>query len=492
MSSTLFENLNIHFTDGWTGITGANGGGKTTLLRLASGEVQPDSGTITGAGIAVYVPQRTDNPPDGFEHLLTSEDYDVHNMRELLHLDRSWVSRWNTLSHGERKRTQIASALLAQPDLIALDEPTNHLDIRAKEILINALRTFYGTGLLVSHDRELMDSLCKQCLFINPPFITMRPGTLSEGLSQERREIDTARRQDNDAKSKVKRLHSEIQHKHEESERSAADSRLNRRAKSTMHDHDAREKRNLARLTGKDAWANKQIKNLDSRASRAISDRSQIQIRKEYETGFWLEGADCSKRNFILSVPAGSIKLGENRILEYPELHISPKDRISITGDNGYGKSTLLRYLLGHINLPEEKICYIPQEISAKETVKIKEALSDLDNAELGVVMTSISRLGTRPGRLLESELPSPGETRKILLARSVYKGPHIIIMDEPTNHLDIVGIECLEEALNEAPCALLLISHDRKFIDKLTTQHWHISADENGNGHLAILNKIP
>ena len=92
--------------------------------------------------------------------------------------------------------------------------------------------------------------------------------------------------------------------------------------------------------------------------------------------------------------------------------------------------------------------------------------------------MTLISRLGSRPGRLLASTTPSPGEIRKILLARGVERGPHLIVMDEPTNHLDLPSIECLENALAEAPCALLLVSHDERFLARLTTVRWTLVQD--------------
>ena len=90
--------------------------------------------------------------------------------------------------------------------------------------------------------------------------------------------------------------------------------------------------------------------------------------------------------------------------------------------------------------------------------------------------MTLISRRGSRPGRLLVSTTPSPGEIRKILLARGVERGPHFIVMDEPTNHLDLPSIECLENALAETPCALLLVSHDERFLARLTVRRWQLT----------------
>ena len=101
--------------------------------------------------------------------------------------------------------------------------------------------------------------------------------------------------------------------------------------------------------------------------------------------------------------------------------------------------------------------------------------------------MTSVSRLGSRPGRLITSEQPSPGEIRKIMLALGVVRGPHLIVMDEPTNHMDLPSIGCVEEALAEAPCALLLVSHDRRFLDALAEWAWTLEPSIDGTVSLRI-----
>ena len=104
--------------------------------------------------------------------------------------------------------------------------------------------------------------------------------------------------------------------------------------------------------------------------------------------------------------------------------------------------------------------------------------------------MTIVSRLGSRPEKLLGSDEPSPGETRKLLLATGMTFSPHIIIMDEPTNHMDLPSIECLEQALKDCPCSLLLVSHDRYFLNRLTGRQWNITPDSNSPGkyNLSVL----
>ena len=130
------------------------------------------------------------------------------------------------------------------------------------------------------------------------------------------------------------------------------------------------------------------------------------------------------------------------------------------------------------LNLEMNHVTYIPQEIDIHASQDVMAQARDLPNEKLGQMMTVVSCLGSRPHRLLESVEPSPGEIRKILLATGIANVPQLIIMDEPTNHLDLPSIECLEQALIDCPCGLLLVSHDRRFLDVLAYKRWHISED--------------
>jgi len=189
----------------------------------------------------------------------------------------------------------------------------------------------------------------------------------------------------------------------------------------------------------------------------------------------------------LLRLPAGSIPLGGERRLHFPDLEIGGTSRIALTGANGLGKSTLLKHVLANLRLSTGKLVSVPQEISAEDSRALLEEIKRLPNDERGRVMTTISRLGSRPARLLESALPSPGEVRKLLLAIGIVRGPHLIVMDEPTNHMDLPGILCLEEALADCPCALVLVSHDEAFLEKITRTEWHLAGDASGETRVEI-----
>ncbi len=468
----LFQDISFHLASGWTAIVGANGVGKTSLLKLAMGILEPYEGQITFPEHGIYCQQRTDHAPDQFFELIHANDRDAFRIKAKLGLEDEWLERWDTLSHGERKRAQIAVALWQTPPALAVDEPTNHLDTQAQDHLFTALSSYRGVGILVSHDRKFLDDLCQQCLFIEPPKVILRPGNYTRGLHQSRAEMATAKKQRAQAKNEYARL------KHASSQRRDAASQANRlRSKGGLaaKDHDAREKINAARVTGKDGSAGSQLNQLQGRLSQAHQKLEALTVKKEYTLGIWMSGAK-SQRNTLFDIPAGSLSLGDDSCLHFPDLSMRPDDRIGISGVNGCGKSTLIRHILASLNLAQSQLTYVPQEIelSASQTI-LKEAKA-LSHDKLGKMMTVVSCLGSRPQRLLESTTPSPGEVRKLLLATGIANVPHLIIMDEPTNHLDLPSIECLEQALVDCPCGLVLISHDRRFMAALVQTHWHIT----------------
>jgi len=167
--------------------------------------------------------------------------------------------------------------------------------------------------------------------------------------------------------------------------------------------------------------------------------------------------------------------LGDQRSLSVPNLIVQPADRIGLVGPNGSGKSTLVRFIVETLTLPENRVVYIPQEIPAENSTAILRSIRSFPSDVRGRALSWVSRLGSDPQRLLASELPSPGEVRKLILARHLADEPHLVIMDEPTNHMDLPSIECVERALSEYSGGLLLVSHDERFLDALVQIRWRI-----------------
>ena len=479
----IIRNLSVHFTPGWTGIVGANGVGKSTILKLATGDLTCQQGRVIMPEFAIYCQQRTDDAPDQLQGLIDSMDGEAFEIKGRLGVEDDWARRWTTLSHGERKRAQIAVAMWRKPQVLAVDEPTNHLDANAQDLLFEALSTFQGIGLLVSHDRRLLDDLCHQCLFVEPPQATLRPGNYSRGLQQAKTEEMTAQKQRTRARQDLLKLKREATRRRDAA--SQADRKRSKR-RLAAKDRDARGKIDLARVTGKDGGAGKRLNQLAGRLSQARMRMDGIKVKKTYRMGIWMPGTQ-SNRNTLFNLPAGALALGGDQWLHFPDLAMKPDDRIALTGPNGSGKSTLIRRIMQSLNLQETQVTYLPQEIDILASQEIMTRARDLPNEKLGQMMTVVSCLGSRPQRLLESLEPSPGEIRKILLATGIANVPHLIVMDEPTNHLDLPSIECLEQALIDCPCGLLLVSHDRRFLDTLTQIRWHISEDSVVKGKYVL-----
>jgi len=467
--------LTADFPRGFTGIIGANGSGKTTLLQLVAGLLAPESGTIHGAGDAIYCEQRTDNPPAGFVDFLNDWDSEGVELRRRLGIEFEYLEHWDTLSHGERKRAQIAHALWCRPEVFTIDEPTNHIDAGARNMLVQNLKCFQGIGLIVSHDRDLLDDLCDQCLWLEPPTSCMYPGGYTQALQQKELGRDVAIRERQKAVNEHKRLQREVFRRRDKAARSNAE-----RSKRGLgpKDSDGREKINLARVSGKDGQAGRLLRQLDGRVQQADVRAKGAVVTKQYETGIWLPGSR-SQRDMLFELSAGEVPLAPGRVLRFPQLLMKPEDRIAITGLNGLGKSTLIRLILNEVNVPPEKIIEMPQEVSLSKSRQILEMARTLSNEKLGHVMNVVSRLGSRPHRLLESIQPSPGEIRKLLLALGMARSPHLIVMDEPTNHLDPVSVEALETVLADCPCGLLVVSHDQRFLERVSATSWRIKQEK-------------
>jgi ATPase subunit of ABC transporter with duplicated ATPase domains len=469
----VLKNINFELAPGWTGISGENGAGKTTLLLLASGLLPPGAGSIRGIAGSLYCPQRTDEIPESWEDLFFAGDNAAGRLLDRLGIGADWPYRWETLSHGERKRLQLAAALWRNPDLLAVDEPTNHLDAEAAALVKDALAGYRGIGLLVSHDRALLDGLCGNCLFLREGSATLRPGGVSCGLAGEERELAEKRGLRKKLLDEEERLAAETDRRQRVVEGSR--NRLSKRGISPR-DHDSRGKINLARLSGKDAVGAGQYRRMKNRLEKAEEEREKAGGSGERKQGITLKG-QRARADRLFFLEAGSIALGKERKLFFPDLLIRPEDRIALSGPNGSGKSTLIRYVLGCLPaaLP---LLYLPQELGAEESRGILDAVLREGEKSRGEILSRFSRLGSDPRVLFKSALPSPGEIRKLVIARGIFGDPALVIMDEPTNHLDMVSIGLLEAALAGYSGALLLVSHDKLFLSRLTGREWAIGRE--------------
>lgn len=461
------DGVSATFAKGWCGIVGDNGCGKSTLARIACGLLAPDAGSAFPCLTAVYCPQDASTSPDMLEDFSCDFSREAQRLRENLGIDDDMPWRFDSLSFGERKKIQVACALWQNPAVLALDEPTNHVDARCREALSHALERFRGIGLLISHDRALLNQLADRCLMNEAGSWTMRPGSYDQARNEQERERAEVSARKEAAKREAARLATEADARAHLAARTA--SRLSAR-RLDKHDSDGRSRRQLAVFSGKDGQAGRLATRMDARAARASEKAASIRVAKRYDGSLWMD-ARPHPRATLLFMEEHSIPCGEGQ-LRLPKLALGHTDHVGVSGPNGGGKSTLVRHLLRQLPVDVPALV-IPQEVSRDEADRVLARLHDADEARRGRLLSFVTQLNSSAERILAGRDVSPGELRKLMLAEGALDGPALIVMDEPTNHLDLHSTEALEQALAAYPGALVVVSHDEAFLEACTTTRW-------------------
>ena len=474
---TVFAGVDLSIGPGWTGVVGANGSGKSTLLELAAGVLSPDVGTVSvDSGVApVLCRQRAGTQDAAVERFAQGHEPDDFVLRGRLALDAGDLDRWDTLSPGERKRWQIGAALAARPDVLLLDEPTNHLDATSRALLLGELHRFRDVGLVVSHDRELLDALTSATMLIDAGSASLwggsyehasREWTAAAGAADaahenEKRELAKAQRKLADRRRSL-------------DARSAAFSRSMRSA--AAKDHDAHSTARKARHQGGEAAASKALSVLASERDRLASSVESVDHRRPIGGTVAFRGSAASRPVLVEIVEP--VRVGADRMVTHRGLAVERATRVHVAGPNGAGKSTLLSAIAERWDLDAARLLHLPQEFNDEDALALLEDVRHRPPEVRGQILQIVARLGLEPETLLATERPSPGEARKLSMAVGLGTEAWLLILDEPTNHLDLPTVERLEDALLEYPGALVIVSHDRTFAARLTNETWEIRDD--------------
>ncbi len=478
--AATLRDLSCHLTGGhWYGLVGANGAGKTTLLRILSEDLRPTEGAVRRRPEDLCValcPQRVDQHDSAAQ--LAAESWEGHAMRikSMLGLADAydqWL-RWETLSPGQRKRWQIAGALIARPHLLLLDEPTNHIDAQTRAMLRDALASFDGIGVLVSHDRTFLDDLTDTTLWLEGGAVQCfeMPYSVAREARRAQRAAWMAEREALQARRDT------LRHQLHRSREDAAQSHGNIHASSRMtsiKDSDARTM--AAKKRAMDA--------AQSHAARAGRTRAALE-RVEHELddaplyldlggAISFEGTRAPKAR-VATLVTDALTVGEEiTLLRELSVTLEREDRVWFKGPNGAGKTTLMRALIEHLHIPRDKVLYMPQELDDATVAKLLDEAKTAPPEQRGEWMQIVASLGTDPEEVLHAAQLTPGTARKVLLASGLMHKVWLLLLDEPTNHLDLPSVERIESALAAYRGALGLITHDEHLATAVTKTAWVI-----------------
>ncbi|MBR6429801.1 MAG: ABC-F family ATP-binding cassette domain-containing protein [Oscillospiraceae bacterium] len=480
------------------GLLGKNGAGKTTLFRIITGALAPDEGeVILPAGkkiglisqIPVFPEQYTtedvlrtafsqlyaleeklgrlarqmeQDPSDALlseydalaERFRTLGGYDtdyeinaVANGLEIPEAQRRQL--FSTLSGGEKTRVNLARLILEKTDILLLDEPTNHLDMKATQWLEEYVGKFKGTVLIISHDRYFLDRTVTRTVEILNGEAAFYAGNYSYYVVEKQRRYEEQLKKYEREQAEIRRLQQAADRLHQwgtgnknlMKKSFAIQSRIDRMERTERPD---REK------TVKARFGEKEFRGDEAMVLRGV------------EMGF-----------------------GEKHLFSIPELHIEGGERIALIGENGTGKSTLIKILMGSLRQergsvktgPQVKIAYLPQIVTfSRPERNMVDTLIYEDNCS---PQSARNRLGAfkfsgedvfKPVSAL-----SGGERSRLKLCMLMKEDVNFLILDEPTNHLDIDSREWIEEAVEDFGGTLLFVSHDRYFINRFATRIWEL-----------------
>ncbi|SEG00846.1 ABC-F family ATP-binding cassette domain-containing protein [Jhaorihella thermophila] len=440
-------------------LVGRNGSGKSTLMKVMAGLIEPDEGeVIVGPGKTVGYMEQHPNM-SGFA---TLGDYAASGLEpgELYKVERAGAGlKFDparpvaTASGGERRRAALARLMAEAPDLMLLDEPTNHLDIEAIQWLEAELRATRAAYVLISHDRAFLRALTRATLWLDRGVLRRQ----DKGFAEFEAWRDKVWAEEDQARHKLDRL-------------------IKAEGRWAVEGISARRKRNMGRV--------RRLQQM--RAERAA------QIRRQGAAAMALESGPKSGRKVIEARNVGKA-FGDKVIVRDFSLTVMRGDRVAFVGPNGVGKTTLLKILLGEVE-PDEGTVTLGTNL---EVAVFDQAREQLDaDATLWESLTHDPQMKVsgRSDQVMVRGTPrhvvgylkdflfderqarapvrslSGGEKARLLLARIMARQSNLLVLDEPTNDLDVETLDLLQELLDDYDGTVLLVSHDRDFLDRVAT----------------------
>lgn len=498
-SETLFENITFEVAEtDKIGLIGINGAGKTTLFKILTGELPYDSGDIfRNRDLKIgYISQhfKADENTDIFDEVLKSFSHIINIEHEIedINLDielkngdinalaqrqhdlsekfadmggfvyKSHVKstlaglgfseddfskKLSVLSGGELTRVQLAKLLLSDCNLLLLDEPTNHLDIASTVWLEEFLCNYKGSVIVISHDRYFLDKVTNKTLEISGQRLFSYKGGYTEFMRKKQEFIKSENRRNENTKKEIERIYGIV-----EQQRSFNREKNIKTAESKL----------------------KMIERLESTLTEDIKDEKKIRFKFK---------AEVSSGNDVLFAENLSAAFDGRTLFKNVNMHITKGERIFLIAPNGVGKTTLFKTILAggeNIRLGTNvKIGYYDQtqqSLDDSKTVieEIRDAYPSLKETEIRNACAAFLFRGDDVFKNIKAL--SGGERARVSLLKLMLSGSNFLMLDEPTNHLDIASKEALEQSFADYGGTMLIISHDRYFINKLADKIYHLT----------------
>jgi ATP-binding cassette subfamily F protein uup len=482
-ATPLFQNVSFAVHDGdRIALIGPNGAGKSTLLAILAGEQEPDSGEVafrkrvrvsyihqishfaSGATVRAVIESSLSRAavPENEREQRLRETLGRAGFAEQGAIGIPFSAEAATLSGGWRKRLAIAEALVTNPDVLLLDEPTNHLDLEGIEWLEALLQSAAFAYVVVSHDRRFLENSAAQIVELSRMYsdgLLRVKGSYSQFLEAREAWLDSEQRAQESLRNRVR---TEIEW-------------LRRGPK-------ARATKAKARIDNANALI-AQLQDSESRSSTSSAgiafDATQRQTKR------------------LIEMEDAAVTLGDREILHGVTFSLTAGLKLGLVGPNGSGKTTLLRAMTGELSLsagevrraPALRIVYFSQLRELDTSLTLRRALAP--DSDAVIYQDRVVHVASYASRFLftSEQLNQPvsrlsgGERARVLIARLMLQPADVLILDEPTNDLDIPTLEILEESLLEFAGALVLVTHDRYLLDRVTNTV--LGLDGRGNAVL-------
>ncbi|MGB8000396.1 MAG: ABC-F type ribosomal protection protein [Anaerobacillus sp.] len=459
---TLFEDVNVAIHKGERiGIVGSNGAGKTSFAKIIAGDLKQDMGSVVIDGPIGYLRQSIDEAevtqPIQNTRLL------IKNQKQLGIDHVQYETDSNKLSGGEKLKRSLAGIWATQPEILILDEPTNHLDLKGVEWLIRELEHFRGAILVISHDRYFLDQTVNRIVEIESGCLTDYSGNYTAYRKEKQRRYE----------ENLHHYHIQQKEKRRIEDQLAGLSNWSEKA----HNQSTKQEGYKEHYRMKAKKMDSQVKSKRKRLEKELQNNKVVEPEEEQRVRFQFESNRTHGKRIVEAKNAGKC-FGERWLFRDSSFYMKHGERIGLYGENGSGKTTFLRIILEEDSLsegeiwksPSLRIGYLSQDVQdLPEGETVQNALDLATRDDVFRAKSTLASMGIERNRM---DVPisqlSLGERTKVKLTRMLMNDYDILVLDEPTNHLDLHTREQLEETLKQFGGTILIVSHDRYFMDQI------------------------